>query len=91
MSAVYGDYYKAKFLSIIIIVIGSLLFLIELVRSFSISWLGIILILIGAGLFSVIRATANEFYVLRQELFEIRKLAQENSKETDQSRKQGML
>jgi hypothetical protein len=87
MYAVYGDYFKAKFMSVIIILIGSLLFLNDLIRSFSFQWWGVILILIGAGLFNVMKVTAVEINAIRQELFEIRKLAQENSKE----RKQGML
>jgi hypothetical protein len=91
MYAVYGDYFKAKFMSVIIILIGCLLFLNDLIRSFSFSWWGVILILIGAGLFNVMKVTAVEINAIRQELFEIRKLAQENSMERDQSRKQGML
>jgi hypothetical protein len=78
---VYGDYFKAKFMSVIIILIGSLLLLNDLIRSFSFSWWGVILILIGTGLFNVMKVTAVEINAIRQELFEIRKLAQENSKE----------
>ncbi|MCD9021836.1 hypothetical protein [Cohnella silvisoli] len=77
----YGNYSKSKFISVVLIIIGALMFFIDLVRSFSFSLLGVILVLLGISLISTIKTTAEEFSVLRQELIEIRKIAKENSKD----------
>ena len=70
---------KPKFYAIILIVIGAFMIVFELLHSFSFSIVGLVTLIMGIGLLTVISTMAEEIRSLRSELFDVRKIAENSS------------
>lgn len=73
----YETLKNSKLISTTLIVLGIIIFLYNFVASFSISIIGIVTVLTGTALLSIIKAVRNELDKLRIELVEMRRNSEE--------------